>query len=120
MRRLLISLTLLLPLLAGPPLTTITIEVKNESGKPVDNASVIVKFIKGHSAIKLGRGIRHEWDMRTSQEGTVKIPSIPQGQILIQVIAKNYQTFGQTFDVDEEQKTLEIKLNPPQPQYSAH
>ena len=37
----------------------------------------------------------------------------------MQVIAKNYQTFGENFDVDEEQKTLEIKLNPPQPQYSA-
>ena len=38
----------------------------------------------------------------------------------MQIIAKDYQTFGQNFDVDEEQKTIEIKLNPPQPQYSAH
>jgi hypothetical protein len=38
----------------------------------------------------------------------------------VQVIAKNYQTFGQNFDVDEEQKTLEIALNAPQSQYSAH
>jgi hypothetical protein len=36
------------------------------------------------------------------------------------VIAKGYQTFGQNFDVDEEQKTLEVMLNAPQPQYSAH
>jgi len=44
----------------------------------------------------------------------------PQGDILIQVIAKNYQTFGETFAVDEEQKTIEIKLKQPQSQYTAH
>ena len=57
---------------------------------------------------------------RTGQEGTVKIPTIPQGQILIQIIAKNYQTFGQTFDIADAEKTIDIKLNPPQSQYSAH
>jgi hypothetical protein len=50
----------------------------------------------------------------------VKIPPIPQGKILIQVIAKNYQTFGQTFDIDETEKTIDVRLNPPQSQYSAH
>ncbi len=90
------------------------------AGKPVENASVIVKFVKGHSMTKLGKKIRKEWELRTNQEGLVKIPPIPQGTILVQIIAKDYQTFGQNFDVDEEQKTLDIKLNPPQPQYSAH
>jgi hypothetical protein len=52
--------------------------------------------------------------------GIAKIPPIPQGTILIQVIAKNFQTFGDNFDVDEEKKTLEIKLNLPQAQYTAH
>ena len=101
-------------------MTSITIEIKNQNGKPVDNASVVVKFIKGRDVFKLGKGIRREWEVRSNQEGSVKIPAIPQGQILIQVIAKNYQTFGQTFEVDEEQKTISITLNPPQPQYSAH
>jgi hypothetical protein len=49
-----------------------------------------------------------------------KIPSIPKGKVLIQIIASNYQTFGQTFDVTEDERTIEIKLNPPQAQYSAH
>jgi len=111
---------LVLPLLAGPPMTTLTISVKSEGGKPVDQANVVVKFIKGHSVVKLGKGIRKEWEMHTNQEGIVKIPPIPQGTILIQVIAKNYQTFGDNFDIDEEQKTVEIKLKPPQPQFSAH
>lgn len=101
-------------------MTTLTIEVKSPAGKPVDNASVIVKFVRGHSLTKLGKGIRREWELRSNRDGIAKIPPIPQGQILVQVIAKNYQTFGQTFDVDEEEKTLTIRLNEPQPQYSAH
>ncbi len=49
-----------------------------------------------------------------------KIPTIPQGKIRVQVIAKGYQTFGQDFEVNEEEKTLEVRLNPPQTQYSSH
>ena len=101
-------------------MTTLTIEVKSPGGRPVDNASVIVKFIQGHNVFKLGKGTRTEWEMRTNSEGVVKIPPIPRGHILVQVIAKNYQTFGQTFDVDDEEKTLTIRLNAPQSQYSAH
>ena len=89
-----LCLALMVPLLAGPPMTTLTIAVKSDSGKPVEQASVIVRFIKGHSVIKLGKSIRKEWELHTNQDGIAKIPPIPQGTILIQVIAKNYQTFG--------------------------
>ena len=102
------------------PKTTLTIEVTNQEGKPVDRASVIVKFVKGHSVMKLGKSDKRSWEMKTSQEGRVTIPPIPQGTILIQIIAKNYQTFGENFDVDEPTKTISIKLLPPQKQYSAH
>jgi hypothetical protein len=119
MRYLIFSLALALPLFCAD-MTKLTIQVKTKSGKPVDHASVTVKFVKGHSVAKLGRKIRTEWDLQTNEEGIAKIPPIPQGTILVQVHAKNYQTFGQNFDVDEEQKTLEITLNPPQEQYSAH
>ena len=119
MRSVILLLVLALPFL-GADMTKLTIEVKTKAGKPVDHASVIVKFVKGHSVAKLGRKIRTEWELQTNEEGVAKIPPIPQGTILVQVIAKNYQTFGQNFDVDEEQKTLEITLNPPQSQYSAH
>ena len=113
-------LALALPLLAETPMTTLTIQVKNDSGKAVEDASVVVRFVKGHSALKLGKGIRREWELHTNQEGIAKIPPIPQGTILIQVIAKNYQTYGENFDVDEEEKTLDITLSRPQPQYTAH
>jgi uncharacterized GH25 family protein len=119
MRALILSLALLTPLLAADT-TTLTIAVHSLGGKPIENASVIVKFVKGRSKAKFGKKIRTEWELRTNQEGSVKIPPIPQGTILVQVIAKDYQTFGENFDVDEDEKTLDIKLNPPQPQYSAH
>src|ERR1700679_4176676 len=109
----------LLPL-GAQDMTVLQILVTNPYGKPVDNASVIVKFVEGRSKLKFGAKIHTEWDMKTSQEGLAKIPSIPQGKVSVQVIAKNYQTFGQIFDVQETEKTIEIKLNPPQAQYPAH
>ena len=119
MRGLILLFALLAPLF-GADMTTLTVEVKNTAGKPIDHASVIVRFVKGHSVVKLGKKIRTEWEMQTNQEGLAKIPPIPQGTILVQINAKNYQTFGENFEVDEAEKTIEITLNPPQPQYSAH
>ena len=120
MRKLLLLLVCAAVILAGADTTKLRIAVTNQAGKPVDNALVVVKFVAGRSKAKFGAKIRTEWDMRTSQEGIAKMPSIPQGKILIQVIAKNYQTFGETFDVDEENKTIDVKLNPPQQQYTVH
>jgi hypothetical protein len=98
--------------------TKLQIHVTNTEGKPVGNASVIVRFVPDR-LIKIKRS-KTSWEMRTSQEGMAKIPGIPQGKVQVQVIAKNYQTFGNTFEVRDEEKTIEIVLNPPQPQYSSH
>jgi hypothetical protein len=101
-------------------MTKLEVVVKTQSGKPVDRASVIVKFVEGRSVVKLGKQIRTTWEMKTNQEGEVKIPEIPQGKIQVQIIAKGYQTYGQIHEINESEKTLEIKLNPPQQQYSSH
>jgi hypothetical protein len=98
----------------------INVKVTTQGGRPLDRADVVVKFVKGRSVILLGKKIRTSWEMRTNQEGIAKVPEIPQGTILIQVIAKGYQTFGKTFEVNEIQKTIEVKMNSPQEQYSAH
>jgi len=105
---------------AAAEMTTLTVEVKTPSGNPVDRASVIVKFVKGRAKMKLGKKILKTWETRTNQEGLAKIPPVPQGSIQVQVIAKGFQTFGQIFEIDEEQKTIAVKLNPPQDQYSSH
>jgi uncharacterized GH25 family protein len=105
-----------LPLAAGDT-TKLHINVVNDLGKPVGNAEVIVKFIQGRNLVRIKK--KESWELRTTQEGTVSTPSIPQGKVLIQINAKNYQTFGQTYDLDEDDKTVEIQLHPPQPQYTS-
>jgi hypothetical protein len=122
MRGLLFILLLALPLsfpASAADLTKLKIVVTTRSGRPVDRADVIVRF-GGRSVVKLGKMVRTTWEMRSSQEGVAEIPDMPKGKIRIQVIAKGYQTFGDTFDVDEDERTIEIKLNPPQAQYSSH
>jgi hypothetical protein len=122
MRRLLslvtVPLLLSLPALAGD-LTKLKIVVTTQSGKPIERADVVVRF-GGRSVVKFGKLVRTTWEMRSTQEGVADIPEMPKGKIRVQVIAKGYQTFGQTFDVAEDQRTIEVKLNSPQPQYSSH
>jgi hypothetical protein len=122
MRGLLLILALALPLsvpAAADDVTKLRIVVTTRSGRPIDRADVIVRF-GGRSIVKLGKMVRTTWEMRSSQEGVAEIPDMPKGQVRIQVIAKGYQTFGDTFDVNEDERTIEIKLNPPQKQYSSH
>ena len=120
MKKSVVTLLLAITPIFANDLTKIEIHVANQVGHPIDNASVVVKFVEGRSKVKFGVKIRKEWDLKTSQEGVVKIPPIPKGSILIQVRADNYQTFGETFKIEEDEKIVEIKLKPPQAQYSAH
>lgn len=101
-------------------MTRISLVVKSRDGQPVDRASVIVNFIQGRSVVKLGKASRQTYELRTNQEGEASIPPIPQGKIRIQVIAKGYQTFGHVFDITEENKKIDVTLNPPQQQYTVH
>ena len=118
--RLCVCLLVLCAVAAAAPMTKLTLVVKSQGGKPVDRASVVVRFVEGHSVVKLGKAIRTTFELRTNQEGEAQVPSIPQGKIRVQIIAKGFQTFGQVYDVTEEEKKIEITLNPPQQQYTAH
>jgi 5-hydroxyisourate hydrolase-like protein (transthyretin family) len=111
---LMLAAALLLP--AAEP-TKLTVHVVSASnGKPIDRASVIVRFKEG-LGVNLKK-IQTTWETKTNQEGEVMLPSMPQGKILIQIIAANYQTFGNLFVTDKPEQTIEIKLNAPQQQYS--
>ncbi len=121
LRRIFLLALLTLPAWADPPMTKLRVEVRKASNdKPVERASVIVRFVEGRSAVKLGKKIMTSYQLKTNQEGVAIIPAIPQGKIQVQIIAKNFQTFGQVFDDAEEEKTIEIKLNDPQAQHSVH
>jgi len=103
-------------------LTKLKIVVKTEAGRPIDRAEVIVRWRANekHPRASFGRAVRTTFEVRSNQEGEANFPTVPQGNILVQVNAKGYQTFGKVFQVDEEEKTIQVNLNPPQQQYSAH
>jgi len=118
MRKLLVPVLLSiagLQLPAASPTTVVHVHVVNDSGRPVGNAEVIVKFLEGRF---LKPKKKESWELRTTQEGKATTPGIPQGKVLIQINAKNYQTFGQTYDLDSDEQTFEIQLKLPQPQYT--
>lgn len=100
--------------------TRLQVHVRTLGERPIDRAAVILDFVEGRSVAKLGKKIVKHWEVRTNQEGIAKLPALPQGKVRIQVTAKGYQTFGQMYDLNQETQTIEVKLNPPQPQYSAH
>jgi hypothetical protein len=108
-----------LSLLADSDTTQLRIEVKTHTGRAIERASVVVNFVEGRSITRLGKKARRTWDTKTSLEGVARIPEVPKGKVRIQIIAKGYQTFGQIFELQEDEQTIEIKLNPPQPQYSS-
>src|SRR5262245_10922588 len=66
--------------------------------KPVDSASVYVKYDKV------------EMNLKTNLSGVCHAPEIPPGRILIQVIAPGWKTFGQYYDADQAEQTINIGL----------
>ena len=101
-------------------MSRIRVEVLTLGGRPVDRASVIVNFGEGRSIVKFGKKIITHWELRTNQEGIARVPALPYGKVRIQVIAKGYQTFGQSYDLGKAEESITIKLNTPQPQHSEH
>jgi hypothetical protein len=91
--------------------TKLKIQVTATNDKPVSNAAVYVRF-------NTPGGLFHrdklaELDFKTNEDGTVKVPEIPRGKILIQVIAKGWHTYGKWYDVETDEETIQIKLEPP-------
>jgi hypothetical protein len=103
-------------------MTKLTIVVKTQAGTPVDHAEVIVRWKADakHPRISFSKNVRRQFELRSDQQGQIEIPEIPQGSIQIQVVAKGYQTFGQIYDIYEEERTIPVTVNPPQQQYSSH
>jgi hypothetical protein len=102
---------------AQAPTTNLTVQVNSaDTGKPIGRASVIIKFRRGRN-VNLKKIVTN-WETKTSQEGSVTIPSVSQGEIQIQVIAQDYQTYGNIYELVSPDQTISIKLNRPQAQYS--
>ena len=92
-------------------MTRLKIRVVDPSGKPVGNASVYVRYYTSGGLLHHDK--LEELDLKTNQDGSVKVPEIPQGKILIQVIAKGWHTYGKWYEIQQSEQSVPIKLEVP-------
>src|SRR5215475_10422458 len=86
---------------------------KEDNGKPVRNAAVIM-----HPVNEKGKQERGGVELKTDSEGKCTYDGIPYGMLRVQVLAKGFQTYGEDFDIKKPQTNLAIKLKRPQGQYT--
>jgi hypothetical protein len=94
-----------------PGTVKIKINVTGSNDKPVPNASIYVRFNETGGFMRKDK--LAEMNFKTNGDGSVKVPGVPKGQILIQVVAKGWHTYGKWYDVDKDDMTVSIKLEPP-------
>ncbi len=94
-----------------PGMTRLKIQVNDPNGKAVGNASVYVRYYTSGGLLHHEK--LEELDLKTNQDGSVKVPEIPQGKILIQVIAKGWHTYGKWYEIQQSEQSVPIKLEPP-------
>ena len=88
--------------------------IKDDNGKPVRNAAVIM-----HPVAK-GKQMHGGMELKTDAEGKTNYDGIPYGMLRVQVLAQGFQTYGQDFDVEQPKMDFTIKLKRPQGQYSVY
>ena len=126
MNRIMLSLVLLALAAAGPALgqkdkddePTCWIYfnvVKDENGKPIRNAAVILHAVDEH-----GKQQRGDLELKTDPEGKTNFDGLPYGKLRVQVLARGFQTYGEDFDIDKAKAEITIKLKRPQGQYSIY
>lgn len=81
-----------------------------EDKKPIDSASVYVRFVEEH---KHGKDKKIEMNLKTNQSGVCHVPVIPPGKFLVQVIAEGWKTYGEYYDINQTEQTINITLARP-------
>jgi len=89
--------------------------IKDDNGKPVRNASVVL-----HPVNEKGKQQRGGVELKTSQEGKCDLDGIPYGALRVQVLAHGFQTYGEDFDIQGPKTEITIKLKRPQGQFSIY
>lgn len=91
--------------------TKLHVEVTaGEKNQPVESASVYVRFVQERV---LGKDKKTEMNVKTNHDGIVKVPDVPRGKVLIQVVAEGWKTFGRWYDIEGEEQTIKIHLEKP-------
>jgi hypothetical protein len=98
-----------------PPMSKVTVTVlRAADGKPVKNAAVVF-----HPA--MGDTQEGNMELKTNDDGVATLTIVPTGsQVLVQVIMQGYRTYGQKYDVPGSEKSIVVKLLPPDQQYSIY
>jgi hypothetical protein len=89
--------------------------LKEDNGKPVRNAAVIMHPVNAKG--KQGKG---GMELKTDVDGRAVYEGIPYGKLRVQVLASGFQTYGDDFDIDKANVEITIKLKRPKNQYSLY
>jgi hypothetical protein len=101
---------------AGEPTSALSfLVVKEDNGKPVRNAAVVLHPVNTHG--KQGRG---GFELKTDSDGKTHFEGVPYGKLRVQVLAPGFQTYGEDYEIDSEAKDIVVKLKRPQKQYSIY
>lgn len=108
------------PLWAGKkpqiPLSTVNfVVVRDENGKPIRNAAVVI-----HPVDDKDRQERGGIELKTDPDGKAGYDGIPYGKMRIQVLASGFQTYGDDFQIDKPSVDITIKMKRPAQQYSIY
>lgn len=97
-----------------PPAATkkrLTIEVTGgEKNVAVADASVYLKFAEART---LRKDRKYELNVKTNRDGTAHIPDPPLGNVLIQIVADGWKTYGQYYELKEAGTVIKIHLDRP-------
>lgn len=89
--------------------------LKDDNGKPVRNAAVILHPVK-HSGKQAKGGV----ELKTDAEGKAESDGIPFGLLRVQVIAPGFQTFGDDYTINQADQVVTIRLKRPTDQYTIY
>ena len=78
-----------------------------EEKKPIDGASVYVRYVEER---KIRKDKKIEMNLKTNQQGMCHVPVIPPGKFLVQVIAEGWKTYGEYYDMNQADQTINITL----------
>jgi hypothetical protein len=99
----------------GPTSTLNFLILKQDNGKPVRNAAVIMHSVNSH-----GQQSRGDLELKTDSEGKASFDGVPYGKLRVQVLASGFQTYGEDYNVNQTAMSFTIKLDRPHNQFSVY
>jgi hypothetical protein len=98
-----------------PTSTLSFVILKDDNGKPVRNAGVVLHLVDEKDNQERG-GL----ELKSDPDGKCAIDGIPYGKVRVQVLASGFQTYGEDYDVTKPATDITIKLKRPTQMYSIY